>query len=842
MKKTNVAKSAATFVGRERDLAAIASLFDDGARLITLLGPGGMGKTRTALRFVESTLTEENAGGGGAWMCDLAPARTIAEAAAVIASVLGVRFARDPADLARALARRGRLLLLLDNFESILPDGAALATALLRAPSVSLLVTSRVALGVTGEHRWTLEPIAEAPAIQLFIERAQQISADFRAGPAERAAIADIVRRVDGIPLAIELAAARTSVLSPAQVASRLSLPLLERNAPGADRHRSMLATIHDSFALLRPDEQECLVACTVFRGGFDLEAAEAVVSGASVIAQLEGLRARSLLRAHPDPERGGRVRFRIYEPIREFAEERATDPGPRRRHLAYFAALAGGLRDRGREQANLLAAFRYALAEHDPARALGIALAIDPVLRARGQAAERVRLLDAALALPSETPALTAAALGARGHALRQLGRELEASRDLEEARALGGRHGVSSAVAAALVYRGEIVEEASGNTAEARALFEEALALSDGAPRAEARLRLAHAYRREGRLADAERELDAAIHVFRELGDEEGLVRALFEAGVVALFRQQHGLAARAFDETQELARHLGDRQREGAIHAARGTLLQEMGRLDDAIREHEESCAIFREGGAATTLGSSLYYLAGAHLERDQPADARAVANQALATTASISFPRYEALIGSLLAVLAFEDGDVRAAHDLLTRARASAARCATEPSLDATLAIHAIHCGLGGGNAAVIAAEHACDDPRFALRILESAGKRAARARGPSLTITFDAGTLTMPDGTTIDLSRRAPLRRIVMALAEKRRDAPGEALTLDDLIAVGWPGERVKRTAGVNRAHVAFAELRKLGLRDLLVSNERGYSLTSSVELTLSDTN
>ncbi len=829
--RSNLIASATSFVGRSSDLASIAARIDEGARLVTILGPGGMGKTRLALRFVE---TRAAAYEGGAWLCDLTRAQTVGDACAVIASALGMRLAKTAplAALGRALALRGRILVLLDNFESLAEHAEATVGALVRmAPRAVLLVTSRVALEVAGEHLCPLEPLGGEDGVRLFVARAREVRPSFSASGPELAKIADIVRRVEGIPLAIELAAARVAVLSPAQIAARLSpsLPLLVR--PGREgRHASMRETIADSYAMLGESTRACFAATGVFHGGFSLEAAEYVLGGPAVLDAIEVLRARSLLHVGVGDE--GALRFALYEPIREFAVEQLTDDSARRRHKAYFVGL-GRLPDArlALDFDNLVAAHETAMASGDAEASLTLALMLDPILRTRGHFAERLRILETTLAIATLRDARYAEALVLRGHAECELGQVAEARDCFESALSLAESLGSRPIAAQALVRLGELVE-VQGATDQARQLF--ARAIATGGYEAEARIHLAHALRREGRLDDAERECARAIALFRGAGEVEGLGNALYESGVVALFRERHDLAAAAFDDARAIARRASIRPLEGSVQAARGTLLQEVGALDEAIVCHSEALAIAREVGSPYAEGTALYYLAGAYLERGQHADAEVLLQRALTRVTDVGSHRYEALVRGLLAVIAGWAHDQETARAHLDGGKMAASACVSEPSIAATIAIHAAH--VGGDlleTARAFGKPHACDDPRFALRVFARAQVRVA----PTLIVRSDGSAFRVPGADRdVDLSRRAPLRRILVALAGRRRNAPGDAVGLDEIVLVGWPGERMGHAAGVNRTHVALAELRKLGLRDILVTLPNGYALTTACDV------
>ncbi len=410
--------------------------------------------------------------------------------------------------------------------------------------------------------------------------------------------------------------------------------------------------------------------------------------------------------------------------------------------------------------------------------------------------------------------------------------------------------------------VHLGSLVER-RGDTASAREHFAAALAGKGGglagAREAEARAALAHAYRREGRLTEAEAEIVTSIAAFRAARNEEGLCAAIFEAGVLALFRQSYASAIARFDEALELTRRLGSRQQAASVMTARGTLEQELGELTRARELHEAAVVIFRDAGNLYAEASTLYYLGGVHLEAGQTDDAEAVLASALAAFHEIGVPRYEALVCGARAAQHAMKGHVHEAAALLEAATKAASKCPTEPALEAALAIHRLQLVLGADtpadNDAVLArardlaAAHPCDDPRFALRLLEQAARVVARVAAPevaALVVRREGKSFVLPregeaelDGASeIDLGRRAPLARILHALARRRVEAPGEAMRVEDILSAGWPDERVRYDAGANRVYVALTELRKLGLREWILSDSRGYRLATSRRVVL----
>ena len=391
----NLPLQVSSFIGRARELGQTAAALGE-ARVVTLIGVGGVGKTRLALQVAGQVLPRF---GDGAWLCELAPIRDAAGVDGAVAAVFSVaaRGSQSTRDALVEFLRNKELLLVLDNCEHLLAGAAALAAVLERSCArLVILATSREGLGIDGERLVPvppfeapdadadLETITDAEAVRLFADRASAVKPGFMVTAENAAAVAAVVRRLDGVALAIELAAARVPAMTPAELARRLDrrFAVLAGGRRGAvERHQTLRAAIDWSFELLTEREQRLLGRLAVFAGGCTLQAVETVCSGedidpGAVFELLASLVARSLVVAE---ESGPQSRYRLLETIRQYGEERLDQAGEterwRARHAGYYASFLSQVRehDRGRdgvfwavrlsaEQDNLLAAWSWAV------------------------------------------------------------------------------------------------------------------------------------------------------------------------------------------------------------------------------------------------------------------------------------------------------------------------------------------------------------------------------------------------------------------------------------------------------------------------------------------------
>ena len=351
-----------SFVGRDEDVARVAGMLDE-VSLVTLIGTGGVGKTRLAVQVAAEALPRF---ADGAWFCELAAADDGDAMAQVVAATLGCRqhAGLSMADSIVEYLKVRELLLVLDNCEHLLDDAGALADAVLRAcPRVTVLATSREALDVAGERvvrvrsldapapSATSDELVQSAAVELFADRCRDAGAELTWDASQWAAVAEICRRVDGIPLAIELAAARTASMSPVDIAAHLDerFRLLTGKRRGrVERHQTLRATVEWSYQLLDSDERMVFDRLGVFAGSFDGPAAVAVAGGDDldgweVTEALSSLVAKSMLSAETGPD--GTSRYAMNETLRQFARERLDQSDDtdrwRRAHAQYYASWA---------------------------------------------------------------------------------------------------------------------------------------------------------------------------------------------------------------------------------------------------------------------------------------------------------------------------------------------------------------------------------------------------------------------------------------------------------------------------------------------------------------------
>jgi len=611
-----------SFVGREQDLLELGRLVR-ASPLVTLTGPGGVGKTRLALRVAEAVLAHQADGVCVIELAALTEPQLVPHAAAEALGIVeqpGRTLARSVVDACHSRD----LLVVLDNCEHLADASAELAWLLLRGcPKLHILATSREPLRVPGETVWRVPPlrlpasaasaeqIRQTEAVQLFLDRARAASPGFAVTDANAPPVAAVCRGLDGIPLALELAAARVPGLGVETLARQLGdrLRLLGVGSrTAAPRHQTLRATLAWSHDLLTPDERVLFRRVAVFAGGWTVQAAEVVCAGDGLAREAvqDGLAAlvdRSLLNRL---ELGGESRFGMLETIREYASERLTAGGEAHtihaRHAAHFLELAERaeiellgprqqlwLKRLDAEHDNLRAAFEWGQAAGEAALGLRLAASLWRFWWYRCHFSEGLaRLADALAARPDLPAAVRARALTGAGILARDHGDHEQAMAYLQASLAASREHGDRQGVGAALKALGNAAWS-HGDFAEARSFF------------------------------------DQSLIVQRELGDLRGIAAVLTNLGGVAVYEGDFARAEALCDEGLRLLRRLGDTQSaatclDNLADAARGR-----GDLARAAALYRESLLAYREvddaGQGIAECLEGLAAVAGAegHFER-------------------------------------------------------------------------------------------------------------------------------------------------------------------------------------------------------------------------------
>lgn len=674
----NLPAPTTTFIGRAQAIAEIKRLLPT-ARLLTLTGPGGCGKSRLAVRIAtELTPTFPD---GVVWV-ELAALTEPTLAAQVVAHTLGIpdQSGVAPLDAICDVLRTRRLLLILDNCEHLIDTAARVVEAILvTCPGVRLLATSREALNIDGETAWVVSPLSlpthpdasvdaieQSDAVRLFLDRAAAVVPSFALTPANVEAVTQICMRLDGIPLAIELAAARVKVLTPDDIAARLHdcfrlLTVGRRTA--LPRHQTLQAAVDWSHDLLTEPERVLFRRLSVLAGGFTLETAEAICASAGIAAVdvldlLARLVDKSLVVV---VEREAETRYRLLEPLRQYAADRLITAGEERaiarRYRDWFVALAersANLEDAAQaawlarfdaEYDNLRAVLRAAVEEHAPDTIIRIGDALWMYWLIRGYLNEGRQWLESALAELSEPTTGQARALRAAGVLTFYLGEYDRAAQLLSRSLAMGIALDASTVIGEAHYALGTVAQ-ARGDYGRSSEEYERSLPhfraanATRGLGLALNGLGLMCLYRGERERAVALCEEGSGC--FRDIGDTRSLAGALTNLGIIAMDQGDYERATRLCEEGLTLRRRLGDRGGLAHTETILGRIAMETGDRTGAVAHYRAALALRQQTGETEGMLAPIEGLAAVASAEGDPTRAARLLGAAAALRTRVGSP--------------------------------------------------------------------------------------------------------------------------------------------------------------------------------------------------------
>ena len=633
-----------SFVGRASALQDLARCFDDGARLVCLLGIGGVGKTRLALRHARGWLGNYP---GGAWFCDLSQARSLDSLVHAVAQCLEVPLGKADAvqQLGAAIAGRGPCLLILDNFEQVAKHAeATLGQWLGRAAQARFLATSREVLGIAGEQTMALDPLAADEAVALFEQRAAACEG-YRPTDEDRRAIPSLVMLMDGLPLAIELAAPRVRVMPPRVLLKRMSERFKLLAAPGGrhDRQATLQATLDWSWDLLSHAERTTLAQLSVFQGGFTLAAADAVVKLSTLTDPpwqtdlLQLLVEKSLVR------RVGAKRFTLLLSVKAYAAQHLATPARHavsQRHWQYFARFdeEAATDDGCADIENLLVACQRSTRQGDAAGAIDCLVLAWAALNMIGPISVAQALAEGVMGMPHLAPMQRAAASRILGNAHYEL-----------------------------------------GHTTQALAQYQSGLVLATSPGPVQARLHcaIAEPLIRSGEAAQARAHLNAALDTGRRTDDPKLRYTALNGLGSLCLDQGQLDEARGHFEQALQIVRSIGQRRWEGGLLGNLGVVAYSAGRLDEAAGLYEQALLLGGRSGDRQWSANARCNLGLLQHERGLHDQAQQQLEAALNTARELGLSRLQCTVLCNLGMLLLARGQARDAQGRLTDALQMAA---------------------------------------------------------------------------------------------------------------------------------------------------------------------
>lgn len=883
------------FVGRAELLEQLSADFEDAARVVTVTGPPGIGKTRVAREFA-NTWTESFP--GGVWFLELAEMESPSEIASTIAERLGIPIdAGDEIErTAHSLAGRGRTLVILDNAEHL--DRAELAALLHkwleRASALRFLITSRSRLGAEFEICRSLSALTVDDAIALFEARARRITREFAVDEDNREAVRELVERLDRLPLAVKLAAGRIRLLSPDQMLERLNEPfdLLDSGDTGT-RQRSLQEAIETSWQSLSDAEREALAQCAVFRGGFPIEAAEGVVElqddAPPVLDVVAALVDNSLLQSTRDGSQGGRVELRMFESIRNFAADRLRDlhqvDEVQRRHAEYY-----------RQQTRIWTGHRF-----DPEF-------LDWISTIEPHTENLEAVFEWYLGRNAEAAAEVCCTLADFYQFRQNLGRVDEFVERLL------GEHDLSERpiVHAKLLHLKAFIVDSREKNRRAQKIRRRAIDLSEEgrSPRLRCNLLLA--------LGFGEFVLgyyDRTEPVFREaieIAEREGF--KFEQTAILSIWGREKceegelGVARELFERALDLHEEIDAVYQASRLHINYSALLHRRGRYKEALEhvrrsvelvegdgkvfrrttgranlaglltlvedyqeadeQFEEAVELLQKRGIRKAQANTLFDHGLLLLEMGETDRAETKLDEARRLSGpenrAGAFSNLGGAHGALALVEARRD-DEAAARQHMEAAEALVGRAPsqhTAKKFQRFLAIESVSVALalaghrrdadetdemqayleraGEQFRALDEDELESFEEKIAYRTLASAvdewdGLAEGDTETEAIVLGPEARWLELGDGERLDFSRRGPMRRLVLALVESHGDS-GASLSTYELLEEGWPEQNLSPDSGVNRVYTAISRLRDLGFDEYLETDDEGYFLAPDLDI------